>query len=146
MPAVRLTRAPRGGSGDRREVELAFEAEVHSPQLARRFVRDQLRSWGLDENRAEIVQVLVSELVTNAVVHAGSDGRVFVAHDAGCLRVEVSDRSMAPVQMVAYEPGATGGRGLVIVDALSDQWGVETGPDGKRVWFELAATGGPAPR
>jgi anti-sigma regulatory factor (Ser/Thr protein kinase) len=113
-----------------------FGADVHSPQAARAFVDARLQRWGCD-HLVEIAQVLVSELVTNAVVHAGTDCTLRVSLVGGLLRVGVTDRSAAPVQVQEYTPGATSGRGLMIVDALADGWGVEAGEGGKTVWFEV---------
>jgi anti-sigma regulatory factor (Ser/Thr protein kinase) len=89
--------------------------------------------------------LLVSELVTNSIVHAGHSGddaiRVRAASDGSTARVEVCDRARAgalPAPRRNPTPLATGGRGLLLVDELSDRWGMDTCERGTCVWFELA--------
>jgi anti-sigma regulatory factor (Ser/Thr protein kinase) len=88
--------------------------------------------------------LLLSELVTNSIVHAGHSGhdaiRVRAAHDGSTTRVEVCDRARGetlPTMRGAPPSFATGGRGLLLVDALSDRWGMDTCERGTCVWFEL---------
>jgi anti-sigma regulatory factor (Ser/Thr protein kinase) len=88
--------------------------------------------------------LLVSELVTNSIVHAGHSGaeaiRVRAANDGCTTRVEVCDRARGatmPSMQPEPPPYATGGRGLLLVDALSDRWGMDTCERGTCVWFEL---------
>lgn len=102
-----------------------------SPRVARRFVAGLLG----DDSRADDAALLVSELVTNAIQHAGSDAEIAVELDGRRLRVEVTDAS--PARPALREPTATGGRGLRLVEALADRWGVTTRRGGKVVWFEL---------
>lgn len=110
-----------------------------SARQARRFVCDTLEQWG-DERFVDAASLLVSELVTNAVVHAGSAVDVVVGHEGihAVLRVEVHDSSeQAPLMGSFVDLDAVGGRGLALVEAMSDRWGVENDDAGKRVWFEL---------
>ena len=109
-----------------------------SARQARRFVSDTLAEWG-DERFVDAASLLVSELVTNAVVHAASAVDVSVGHEGihAVLRVEVRDRSRRPPRMGGFDPEAVSGRGLALVEAMSDRWGVENDDAGKRVWFEL---------
>jgi anti-sigma regulatory factor (Ser/Thr protein kinase) len=88
--------------------------------------------------------LLLSELVTNSIVHTGHSGddaiRVRAAHDGSTARVEVCDRARGetlPTMRGAPPSFATGGRGLLLVDALSDRWGMDTCERGTCVWFEL---------
>ena len=88
--------------------------------------------------------LLISELVTNSIVHAGHSGteaiRVRAANDGSTTRVEVCDRARGatlPAMRPEPPPYATGGRGLLLVDALSDRWGMDTCERGTCVWFEL---------
>jgi anti-sigma regulatory factor (Ser/Thr protein kinase) len=88
--------------------------------------------------------LLVSELVTNSIVHAGHSGhdpiRVRAANHGSTTRVEVCDRARGetlPTLRPAPPPLATGGRGLLLVDALSARWGMDTCERGTCVWFEL---------
>lgn len=99
---------------------------------ARRFIHRQL---GSGEQR-ELAELLVSELVTNAVSY--SCGKVeLVVRDLGPqIRVEVSDESAT--LPVLRAPDLEGGRGLHLVEAIADRWGVEERVDGKSVWFEIS--------
>ena len=113
-------------------------AEPASAGAARRFVRSTLREWRLGVFE-EIACLLVSELVTNAVLHANSVSVVSIYFDAETLRVEVRDASPASVQPRSYSPEAGTGRGLLLVQALAALWGSSSDSEGKRVWFELDA-------
>lgn len=118
-------------------VRRRFEADSGSPRLARQWVRG-LIAGDLDGADLDDVQVMVSELATNAVRHGGGGFDVVVSRTAEELRIEVVDASPAIPQAQWVPAGATSGRGLAIVDALSESWGVtalEGG--GKAVWFEV---------
>lgn len=81
----------------------------------------------------------MSELVTNAVLHAQSDVTLGVQIVDGLLRVEVGDGSPYVPQLRADSEVALGGRGVALVDACADRWGVTPRPpEGKTVWFELS--------
>ena len=111
-----------------------------SAMAARSFARDVLRKWR-EGASVDVVQLLVSELVTNAVLHAGSKVEVSVRHRGEWLRVEVTDESPVLPGQRDFETDAATGRGLALVDMLADDWGVEPIPDdGKVVWFEVPAT------
>ncbi|GAA0255550.1 hypothetical protein GCM10009539_45960 [Cryptosporangium japonicum] len=95
-----------------------------------------------DVELVDAAELLVTELVTNAVVHARSRARVLIvtAGDRSRVRIEVHDDAFEPPRMGGFDPDATSGRGLALVNAMSDRWGVEPqGParPGKRIWFEL---------
>ena len=117
--------------------ELALEPAVHSVQQSRDLVRRALR--GLDSDHVETAAVMTDELVTNAVTH-GRPPIVLAIHlDRRSVSVVVSDEgpgvpTLRPVVRLAEQ-----GRGLMIVDVLSDEWGVDPLPAGKRVWFKMAA-------
>lgn len=117
------------------EVTLAgIPASVPS---ARRFVSVTLRSWGLEE-LADTAQLVVSELASNAVLHARSDFTVVLSLRAdGTLRLEVLDRSPRRPAQRRHSSGAATGRGLSIVENLALEWGVDERPDGKAVWVQL---------
>lgn len=97
---------------------------------------------GDDESLSETLALIVSELVTNAVVHTGSPAvlKLSLACESAertTLRLEVADGSdRAPVPRCAGEE-ATGGRGLALVDGLADRWGWAKEGAGKRIWCEL---------
>jgi DNA-binding NarL/FixJ family response regulator len=118
-----------------------LDPDLRSAGQARRFVTEALGNWGLDEV-SEIVALLVSELVTNAIVHARSDVDVAVHLTADAARVEVSDRSpQVPVVRTADDQDESG-RGLAIVQSLARAWGVRPRADGgKTIWFEVERPG-----
>ncbi|MFI6034958.1 SpoIIE family protein phosphatase [Streptomyces sp. NPDC051315] len=105
---------------------------------ARRFSRRTLRAWGIPDDAMDAALLVVSELVTNALVH--TDGRVrldltLINHR---LRVAVTDASpRTPVKPTSLGWEATGGRGILLVEAVSDTWGTVPVSGGKQVWSEL---------
>lgn len=117
----------------------AFPGAVGSPRAARRFAGEVLESWDLGEEM-DSAGLIVSELGTNAILHADSAFEVALTRSKEGLRIAVTDSS--PTVPVAPRPNASSatGRGLGIVASLARQWGVETGPGGKTVWVELAVT------
>jgi len=115
------------------EVSRTFAADLRSVGEARRFLRDALTGWGTDGYDLGAPQVL-TELATNAALHARSDYTVHVRLDVGSLLVEVSDSSPVRPHQPRYGDDATTGRGIAMVEALSRTWGVQAGPTGKTVW------------
>ncbi|MCL6671136.1 ATP-binding protein [Streptomyces sp. NPDC101209] len=111
---------------------------------ARRWTRSRLAVSGIaaDEPLAETLILLVSELVTNAVVHTGCPAVLRLSLPEGAaepstVRLEVADASdRAPVPRCA-DGDATGGRGLALVDGLADRWGWSPEGAGKSIWCEL---------
>ena len=114
--------------------------EPTSARACRRFLLDSLASWGAEALADEAV-LLVSELVTNAVLHAGTDIEVVVDLRDERLRVEVRDRDPRLPSVRRYSVLSGTGRGLALVAETADRWAVEPAPDGtgKTVWFELGA-------
>ena len=112
---------------------------------ARRFVRDVLMSRQVPDGVVDTVELLTSEVVTNAIVHADSGPVLVVRILRGRVRVEVQDTSPSVPVRRFVGPMAPSGRGMAIVDELSRDWGVEHVPQGKRVWFELPFTTAPRP-
>jgi anti-sigma regulatory factor (Ser/Thr protein kinase) len=121
------------------EARADFPAEPASAGHARRFVDATLRTWSCDR-LLDIATLLVSELVANAVLHAGTVIGVVVRLDGDRLRVEVHDRSVRAPARKHYSSLATTGRGLLLVERMSAEWGVMVEDDGKNVWFELDQT------
>jgi two-component sensor histidine kinase len=101
------------------------------------FVAGHLAAAGR-QDVVEVASLLVSELVTNAIQHAGSEVNVHLEVTENLVRVEVDDASpRAPLRLVVPED-AERGRGLQLVEALAASWGVDQVPgDGKKVWFEV---------
>jgi anti-sigma regulatory factor (Ser/Thr protein kinase) len=124
------------GAGQRR-VGSTYElpASVTSARLARDLVRDALD--GFEAPVVEIAELLVSELVTNAVAHAHSAPVMRIDITGDAVRVAVQDASPGPVEVRDPPPDAAGGRGLLLVDTLAASWGWAPTPEGKRVWFTL---------
>lgn len=124
-----------------------LEAQLQIPPVstgigdARRFTRDHLKTWGLLA-LADNVILMISELVTNAILHGGEGAVLTLTADDLKIRAEVRDSSPAVPVVRSYSETATTGRGMVIVDALAAAWGTFAVDGGKVVWFELAA-GGP---
>lgn len=120
--------------------QVTLPAEPASVAAARRFVRDALQQ--LDAAAAvDDAQALVSELATNAVIHARTAFTVEVGQDGDRLRVCVHDGSPARPRVRRYDSDSTTGRGLRLVETLASSWGVETTGSGKTVWLELSRTG-----
>jgi hypothetical protein len=107
-----------------------------APREARHFVTCALTGWDGSDGVA-VAELLVCELVTNALLHARTEIGLRVVHDRGCARVEVADGSPAlPVTRHAG-PDATTGRGLLLLDELAVAWGVESDSASKVLWFEV---------
>jgi anti-sigma regulatory factor (Ser/Thr protein kinase) len=138
-----LMATPATGTGPRTDGnERVFDlpADVGSPAQSRAWVADALRDWGLD-SLIESATLLVSELVTNGVRHAGTGLRLGVGR-AGADRVRISVTDWAPrvdVKVRESSRDAEGGRGLFLVEHLSDGWGSVADDARKTVWFELQA-------
>ncbi|WP_078884169.1 ATP-binding protein [Streptomyces sp. NRRL S-340] len=119
---------------------------------AREWARSRLARSGIaaDEPLAETLVLLVSELVTNAVVHTGCPAVLRLslpgaAADAATVRLEVADASTCAPQPRCAGDEATNGRGLALVDGLADRWGWSAEGAGKRIWCELDRCPPPPP-
>ncbi|MFF4797885.1 ATP-binding protein [Streptomyces sp. NPDC001351] len=122
--------------------ERFLRRERRSVQAARQFTAETLTGWGLaGTDRADDVLLCVSELVTNALLHGVPPGRLsrlLLRHDGRVLGVEVHDSGPGVPRVV--EDGdvrSEGGRGLLLVAALSDKWGTRERELGKAVWCEF---------
>jgi anti-sigma regulatory factor (Ser/Thr protein kinase) len=127
------------------QVQMAVEADPAEVGRARQWVRSRLGGCGVDPDAplAETLILLVSELVTNAVVHTGSPAVLRLVFPVGAdadrrpVRVEVADASAQPPLRRCALGEATSGRGLELVDCLADRWGWHPDGEGKRVWCEI---------
>ncbi|WP_336204870.1 SpoIIE family protein phosphatase [Nonomuraea sp. LPB2021202275-12-8] len=127
-----------------RESSTAFDGTPHAPAAARRFVRQVLGEWRLS-HLAEDAVLLTSELVTNAVVHAGTDIELTCRLDADAappkLEIEVDDhhptRQILDGEPPPADPMSTSGRGLALAGMLADAWGVTYTRTAKRVWVRM---------
>ncbi|MDQ1694859.1 MAG: hypothetical protein QOJ03_212, partial [Frankiaceae bacterium] len=115
-------------------------ADYASPARARSLVMDVLAGWGL-HSIVDAATLLVSELVTNGVRHAGTGLRVTLTRLAdNRVRVAVTDRAPnVAVRVRQSGEDSEGGRGLFLVEHLSTGWGSVADGEGKTVWFELKA-------
>ena len=121
------------------EARLQLRPVPTSAGIARRFVGATLSAWGCD-HAVDLVTLLVSEVVTNAVLHARSDFELHVESGQHLIRIEVSDGStLTPTIREHDDDDAMTGRGLALVDQLASSWGVTPHDGGKTVWFEVAA-------
>ncbi|MDQ4085710.1 MAG: SpoIIE family protein phosphatase [Actinomycetota bacterium] len=116
-----------------------FAPQTTSAAAARRFVRETLTGWAAEEVVDDAV-LLTSELVTNAVVHAGTEMSVSCAVGPGYVQIGVTDSHAAkllPTTVTNSAPDKTSGRGLYLMMQISQSWGVEYDHASKRVWFRL---------
>ncbi len=119
-------------------METRLPARPQSVRVARAFVVSSVSSCGC-EQLGDVAELLVSEMVTNAVVHGDGEVAVRVLGNGECVRVEVDDRCADPAVLRHPGAAATSGRGMMLVSELADRWGNEAGEHGKTVWFELAS-------
>jgi anti-sigma regulatory factor (Ser/Thr protein kinase) len=121
-------------------VETHLVPDPMSARAAREVMEAALQPWG-DEEATEVAVLLTTELVTNAIVHARTDFALRVSTHSERLRVEVSDSSSDPPRLMSIRGLEDHGRGLHLVDVLSQSWGVDWRDDHKVVWFELTLSG-----
>jgi anti-sigma regulatory factor (Ser/Thr protein kinase) len=116
---------------------IALAADTVSPRQAREWISTRC---GINPDTIFVATLLVSEIVSNAVIHAGSEMILTLDRDRMGVHVEVEDHGTG--QPVAPDPAAPvpdgpSGRGLKIVSELASAWGVRSTRDGKAVWFDL---------
>ena len=118
-------------------VQRTFDNAPADIPRARRYILQQLAE--LPPDVRGVVALMVSELATNCVRHARTPFSVTVHQSNGFVRVEITDRGSGRVEVRAPRPEEPTGRGLMIVEQLSDEWGVDYADmAGKTVWFTLA--------
>jgi anti-sigma regulatory factor (Ser/Thr protein kinase) len=117
----------------------ALPHTAEAPPLARRYVASRAAAWPAE--LLDLVVLLTSELVTNAVIHGRRPVELRLSDNGNRIKIEISDGDPDPLPPEAGRPPDTqqNGRGLLIVDNLADQWGCRRHPTppGKTVWFEL---------
>jgi anti-sigma regulatory factor (Ser/Thr protein kinase) len=119
--------------------QLLLPALPASARTARRWVEGRLGDLGL-ARLEDLVLLLTSEVVTNAVTHAGTSAVLSLEKSGPGVRVEVHDGSSEPPVRREPSPDALRGRGVALLDDLSDEWGWEpdrAGRSGKTVWFRV---------
>jgi anti-sigma regulatory factor (Ser/Thr protein kinase) len=137
---VALAAALAGQAGMKR-IRVRLSADPRSAGTARRLVADACASWGLAD-LADAALLVVSELVSNAVVHAGTDFDLTATVRGAYLHLAVRDGSPVPPRMPAPAGSGrpaltTGGRGLYLVESCTAGWGTTVAGDGKIVWATL---------
>ena len=125
------------GAGDPSE-HLDLEPTPAAARAARAFVSEH--ASGLDEQAAYAAALCASELVTNGVLHARTPIVLGVTTSERCLLVTVADRGAGRPAMPPRDDDRPSGRGLMLVAALAQQWGVQDGDEGKTVWFTVPRT------
>ena len=118
------------------EIETRFAATPTAPREARAFLRDALQTWRLD-GVGEITEILTSELVANVVRHVGAPGTLRALSEGTTLRIEVDDVNHGVPVVRRHDANDTSGYGMVLVEELSQRWGVDWHREGKTVWFEI---------
>jgi anti-sigma regulatory factor (Ser/Thr protein kinase) len=129
--------ATDGGNGQNRRFHLHMWGEANAPARARQLVDRACRTWHL-QHLSDIAQLIVSELVTNAIRHAGGDLEVTVALGEFYLHLHVRDRDRHIPRIFAtdsHEPAHS--RGMKLIDNLASGWGTTLRPYGKSVWATL---------
>ncbi|MBW3640082.1 MAG: ATP-binding protein [Actinobacteria bacterium] len=117
---------------------LSLPPRLEAATQARRHVRQQLVAWELDD-LVDPVVLLTSEVVTNALLHAGTVITVAVRRDGQGVRVEVGDGSGAQPVQRRRSTTATTGRGVQLLESVSDGWGSTAVGEGKLVWFRVVS-------
>ena len=128
---------------------VTLPAVPRTAAVARALVHERLRAWRL-EHLGDADLLLTSELVTNVLVHTADDPSLSVVRTSAGVQVTVVDRSPASPSRRRHSSLATTGRGLHLLEALADEWGVRVLAPGKAIWFTVtgeraSGTGAPVP-
>lgn len=121
--------------GDVRQFELAPDSS--SPSAARGFVLAACQTWGIDHELVESAVLAVSELVTNAVIHAATPALLMVEYDGHNLTLAVADGDTRLPALQQPSPDDEHGRGVALVDRLGATWGTRRTVLGKTVWVSF---------
>jgi DNA-binding NarL/FixJ family response regulator len=132
-----------GGALDEARTEL--DPDLVSPRRAREFVTETLERWSCADATA-IIDLLVSEIVANAVIHANTTAELTVQLLPERVRVAVTDEEPAQPKRRPDNPLTSSGRGIALIERLSLAWGIDRLPGGKRIWFETPRPDGPDAR
>ncbi|MET9835123.1 ATP-binding protein [Streptomyces sp. NPDC006385] len=135
-PAV----GPQRGAAAERRFRFELAAHPGSPARARHLTRARLNGWSVCEDTCDTAALVVSELVTNAIVHTASEHIVCELHDgAELVRIAVRDEGCAPGEPhpLSARPEEEHGRGLLLVEALCHAWGAHEQDAGLVVWADL---------
>jgi anti-sigma regulatory factor (Ser/Thr protein kinase) len=131
---------PHGGASQalstRDDFSWMVPCDLAAVSQARKLTQQQVSYWGFAEH-SDTAELLVTELVTNALTHGHVPIRLCLRNRFSGLRGEVSDCHPALPRLRPHEPDEEAGRGLQLLDVLASRWGVEPQSGGKTVWFEL---------
>jgi len=119
---------------------IRLEHGIRAPMHARRWIASRCREWGCDDV-ADRATVILSELVTNVFLHAGTACMVEAELVGSELAVTVRDSHPDPLLPPQPDAGSENGRGLLIVSWLADAWGITDEGSEKSIWFRLAGAG-----
>jgi anti-sigma regulatory factor (Ser/Thr protein kinase) len=130
--------AGRSPAGHRR-ASVVVPALPESVRAARDWAREVLTAWGVRDEDQYSVITGISELITNAVLHAGTESHLTLDLDSGLVAVTVADSgNRGQPQLTGADTMAVRGRGLSLVRAISDSFGTHRSSAGSTVWFEMA--------
>ncbi|MGV9363132.1 ATP-binding protein [Amycolatopsis sp. NPDC003731] len=132
------SRMPQRSAAAAAPLRVLLPADVTAPALARHEVRTALLRLGVREQQLEDVLLATSELVTNAFEHGERPQRLELEYTDGRLTLRVHDTGRMLPELRAPSPAEARSRGLVLVQALSLDWGFERCPGGKYVWAVFA--------
>ena len=121
------------------EASARLPAEPTTPRLAREFVHSCVEDLD-SSDAAETIALLTTEIVTNAVLHARTEMQVQVERGADWVWVGVRDGSRTSPTQRRYSRDAATGRGLVLLELMAREWGVDVDSSGKTVWFKVSLT------
>jgi anti-sigma regulatory factor (Ser/Thr protein kinase) len=151
-PGLRIDRGTcRGGGAMSQVIAVSVELNADSRNVrhARQVLRGALVRNGAADGLVDSATLVLSEIITNAFVHAGTGVRVHVWSMPHAVRVEVEDGAPHLPTRRSYADTAGTGRGLQLLDALVDRWGTTAHGAGKTVWFEIGTfdtdVGSPVP-
>jgi len=127
---------------DLRTARLDLAHDATAPRLARRFLGTVLQGWGAEDDIVDRSQLLVSELVSNAVLHGTGPVELHITETdpaLGVYRIEVSNAGHGVPAMRRTNNEELSGRGLQLVDSLAREWGSNNIDGHTRVWFDVGA-------
>lgn len=119
------------------EVTADFQVDLRAVAEARLLVAGAVQSWGHDDDLVADARLVVTELATNAILHARTAFRISAQRFGPAVRISVRDHATAMPAVLAPDALSTSGRGMLLIGALARRWGVEVDAGGKTVWAEL---------